>query len=128
MGVSVVSPVTEVVRLTCGRSPRVTLLTDAAPRDMVPESIRSIADKTPYGELSSMGAANFPGNADGAVIWCKGEVPLAGSPADWRRPFFFQPNGNTCVAVHWSYLEHADLLGLEPRLLRVQATPATLDA
>jgi glycosyltransferase involved in cell wall biosynthesis len=120
MGVSVVSPVTEFTRLTCGRSPRLLLVTDAASRDMVPESIQGVVDDAQYGSLSWMNGSAIPSNFDGALIWCKGELPLAGSPAEWRRPFFSRPNCNTWVAVHWPYLEHADLVGLEPRLLREQ--------
>jgi glycosyltransferase involved in cell wall biosynthesis len=96
------------------------LFTDAASRDMVPESIRNVVDDAQYGNLSWMNGSTIPSNFDGALIWCKGETPVAGSPADWRRPFFSVPNCNTWVAVHWPYLEHADLLGLEPRLLRDQ--------
>ena len=31
--------------------------------------------------------------------------------------FFSRPDANISVAVHWPYLEHADLVGLEPRFL-----------
>ena len=124
MGVSVVSPVSEFVRLSCGRSPRVMLVTDAASREMVPESIREVVDDAQYGNLSSMNGSTLPSNFDGAVIWCRGETPMSGSSADWRRPFFSEPNCNTCVTVHWPYLEHADLLGVEPRLLREQSKRA----
>jgi glycosyltransferase involved in cell wall biosynthesis len=94
------------------------LITDAVSQDMVPESIRAVVDDAQYGKLSRMSGTTIPSNLDGAVIWCKGELPVAGSSADWRRPFFSRPNCNTWVAVHWPYLEHADLVGLEPRLLR----------
>jgi glycosyltransferase involved in cell wall biosynthesis len=122
MGISVISPVTEIIRLTCARSPRVTLLTDAASPDMLPESIRNVADESQSGDLSWVGKSKVPSNFDGALIWCKGEIPLAGSTADWRRPFFSQPKHNTSMAIHWPYLEHADLLGLEPRLLQAETT------
>jgi glycosyltransferase involved in cell wall biosynthesis len=121
MGISVVSPATESVRLTCGRSPRVALLTDATSREMVPASIRAVADEDLFGDLSCLSTGRIPSNFDGAVIWCKGELPRAGSAADWRRPFFSQPHRNTWVAVHWPYLEHVDLLGLEPRLFQVES-------
>jgi hypothetical protein len=110
MGVRVVSVVTEVTRLACDRTPRIALLTDAASAEMVPESIREVVDETHFGNLSWIGGAKIPDGLDGAVVWCKGEVPLAGSPADWRRSFFSQPAENGLVAVHWPYLEHADLL------------------
>ena len=120
MGVSVVSPITETIRLTCVRSPKVKLLTDASSEETIPESIRQIVDGTPFGNLSCMNKGEIPGDSDGALIWCKGELPLTGSPAEWRRPFFSRPNRNVLVTVHWPYLEHADLLGIEPRLLHRQ--------
>ena len=121
MGVSVVSPVTETVRITCGRSPRVSLFTDAVSLEAIPDSIRSIVQEQQFEDLSCIGSAKIPEHLDGVVIWCKGESPLRGSAAEWRRPFFSQPNRTTSVVVHWPYLEHADLLGLEPRLLRAHA-------
>ena len=122
MGISVVSPVTEIVRLRCERSPRVLLLTDAASEDMVPPSIREVADEVHYGSLLWDTASKTAAQFDAALLWCKGELPKVGSTADWRRPFFSRPNCDIWVAVHWPCLEHADLIGLEPRLLRPQAT------
>jgi len=98
------------------------LLTDGASRETIPESIRGIADEFQYGDLSWVSRSEIPGHWDGAVIWCKGESPSGGSPAEWRTSFFPKPCCNASVAVHWAYLEHADLLGLEPRLLRAHAT------
>lgn len=125
MGVCVVSPVTEAVRMRCDRSPRVMLLTDASSPESIPESVRHIADDTQYGNLSWINRPEIPGDCDGALIWCRGEMPLGGSPADWRRPFFSRVRCNTSVTVNWPYLEHADLLGLEPRILRAQASNTT---
>jgi glycosyltransferase involved in cell wall biosynthesis/tetratricopeptide (TPR) repeat protein len=98
------------------------LFTDAGSGDVIPESIRSVVDESQYGNLSSVNKGEIPATFDGAVIWCKGEAPMRGSPAEWRRTFFSPLSRNTTVAVHWPYLEHADLLGLEPRLLRAQST------
>jgi glycosyltransferase involved in cell wall biosynthesis len=128
MGVSVVSPVTETVRLLCGRSPRVKLLTDIPSWEMVPELVRTLADDVHYAPLSDMNRETIPDNFDGAVIWCKGELPMSGTAADWRRPFFSPKNRHTAVAVHWPCLEHADLLGLEPRLLAANSSGSSWNA
>ncbi len=125
MGISVVSPVTETIRLTCARSPQVALLTDASSWDMLPELVRSLTDDPDLATLSVMNSGRVPANFDGAVIWCKGELPMSGSPADWRRPFFSLKPRDTAVIVHWPYLEHADLLGLEPRLLVAKSATAS---
>jgi glycosyltransferase involved in cell wall biosynthesis len=121
MGVHVVSAVTETVRLSCGKSPQIMLLTDAPSWDAVPEPVRAIVNDPDVGALSAMNAGALPDQYDGALIWCKGESPLTGSPAEWRRAFFSRDHRNTAVAVHWPYLEHADLLGFEPRLLHAKS-------
>jgi hypothetical protein len=95
MGVSVVSPVSEFIRLTCARSPRVMLVTDAASRDSVPESIRGVVDDAQYGNLSWMNGSTIPSNIDGAMIWCKGETPMTGSPGGLEASIFF-----------WAELQH----------------------
>lgn len=124
MGISVVSPVTEIVRFRCARSPRVLLLTDAPSEDMVPRSIRSAADEVRCGSFLWDRESQAADPFDAALVWCKGETPKAGSAADWRRPFYSQVECDTWVAVHWPCLEHADLIGIEPRLLRPQAAGA----
>jgi glycosyltransferase involved in cell wall biosynthesis len=121
MGVCVVSPVSETIRFKCDRSPRVALVTDAASSEAIPESIRALVDGDQPANLSCIGKGELPPDFDGALIWCKDEIPMAGSPAEWRRTFFSQSSRNTEVVVHWPYLEHADLLGLEPRLLQASA-------
>jgi hypothetical protein len=121
MGVCVVSPVSEIIRFRCDRSPRVVLITDAVSENALPESIRGVADHIQYGSLSAINRDEFADGYDGSLVWCKGERAIAGSPADWRRSFFAQLKRNAFVAVHWTYLEHADLLGLEPRLLQAGA-------
>jgi glycosyltransferase involved in cell wall biosynthesis len=125
MGVAVVSPVTEFVRLTCDRSPRVLLLTDAAAHETIPEPILRVVDDIRYGSISRMNET-LSSDFDGALIWCKSERPIAGTSAEWRRPYFSKKSASSIsVAVHWSYLEHADLLGLEPRLLRPSSQETT---
>lgn len=124
MAVSVVSPVTETTCLRCDRSPRVLLLTDVASEDFLPRSIREVTDEAQYANLVWDRAAKNANAFDAAFVWHKGELPKAGSPADWRRPFFSRTGAETWVAVHWPCLEHADLLGIEPRHLRPRPSAA----
>jgi glycosyltransferase involved in cell wall biosynthesis/tetratricopeptide (TPR) repeat protein len=104
-------------RLACPRSPRIALITDASSPDLIPAIVREVADAVVLGDLSCVGRAKVPENADGALVWCKGEEPISGAAADWRRSFFSKPVCSAWVAVHWPCLEHADLLGLEPRVM-----------
>src|ERR1700674_1383604 len=117
MGVCVVAPATGMTRLACPRSPRIALITDASSADLIPAAVREVADHVVLGDLSCVGRAMVPENADGALVWCKGEEPISGATADWRRSFFSTPVCSAWVAVHWACLEHADLLGLEPRVM-----------
>lgn len=116
MGVHIVAPTTGMTRLLCDRSPRVALVTDAASADSIPLALREVSDTVILGDLSSVGRRAVPKDADGVLVWCKGEQPMSGTAADWRRAFFVQPPCNTWVAVHWPCLDHADLLGIEPRI------------
>ncbi len=127
MGISVVSPVTEIVRLRCDRSPRVLLLTDAASEDRVPPSIREVADEAQYGNLAWDRASQLAGSFEAAFVWHKGELPKAGLAADWRRPFFSRTDCETWVAVHWPCMDDADLLGIEPRFLRPRPSTTSLN-
>jgi glycosyltransferase involved in cell wall biosynthesis len=101
------------------------LLTDAASPDVIPPSIRSAADEVQCGSLLWDKESQAADPFDAALVWCRGESPKAGSAADWRRPFFSRPDRDTWVAVHWPCLEHADLIGIEPRLLRPESTAAS---
>lgn len=122
MGISIVSPVTEIVKVRCDRSPRILLVTDASSEDRLPATIRSVTDGAQYGNLV-WNAASSPANPyDAALVWHKGEQPKSGTPADWRRAFFSAPDCETWIPIHWPSLEHADLIGIEPRLLRPRAT------
>ncbi len=117
MGVCVVAPATGMTRLVCQRSAHIALVTDANSTDLIPAAVRGVADTVVLSDLSCIGMSEVPENADGALVWCKGEEPISGAAADWRRSFFSEPSGSAWVAVHWPCLEHADLLGLEPRVI-----------
>src|SRR6266849_3561026 len=125
MGVCVVAPATGMTRLVCQRSPRIALVTDANSTDLIPAAVREVADTVVLSDLSCVGRAKVPENADGALVWCKGEEPISGGAADWRRSFFSKPVCSAWVAVHWPGLEHADLLGLEPRVILATADRTT---
>jgi glycosyltransferase involved in cell wall biosynthesis len=117
MGVCVVAPATGMTRLVCQRSLRIALVTDAKSTDLIPAAVREVADTVVLSDLSCVGMSEIPENADGAIVWCKGEEPICGATADWRRSFFSETPCSAWVAVNWPYVEHADLLGLEPRVI-----------
>src|SRR4029077_4086672 len=117
MGVCVVAAATGMTRLACQRSPRIALVTDAKSTELIPAAVREVADSVGLSDLSCVGMSEVPENADGAIVWCKGEEPICGVATDWRRSFFSEPPCSAWVAVNCPYIEHADLLGLEPRVI-----------
>lgn len=124
MGVYVATPKTGLVRNVCERSLRLCLLTDASSAEGIPEEVRAATDEVRFRSLAFEHGSE--GQADATLAWMCGDQLLRGSAAEIRNAMYARPVIDAEVVVHLPYIEEADLLCVQPRILRRGAAQAHL--
>jgi glycosyltransferase involved in cell wall biosynthesis len=121
VSIRLIAPKTGRTKALAEASPRVLLYTDESAVERVPPGVRRAADLYSTEDLGVWRGEPWKGQANGALVWLAGEQLLRGGSEELRAVFFAPQPVDTLVAVHHPGLPEADLLAVQPRLLRAGA-------
>jgi hypothetical protein len=121
LAIYVVTPKTGRIKIAAESSPRVTIVTDAADAERVPQAVRLAADLISTEDLSVFRGKTTNNSSAEIIAWVDGDQLLLGSAQDLRHPFFSSSPATTLVPVHLPCIPEADLIGVQPRLIRAGA-------
>lgn len=114
MAIQVLSYDSERIRASYGRSPIVTLLTDASNEESIPQDVREVADRVVLSNVDPLKTGKISEVSDGTIVWLTGDRLKEGTPAALRKNLR-EPGRRTLVPVHYPYVVEADLIALQPR-------------
>jgi glycosyltransferase involved in cell wall biosynthesis len=122
VAIYVVTHKTGRIKAAAATSPCVLIATDAPTAARVPETVRCAADLVSTEDLGLIRSGTWNDIADGAIAWVEGDQLLEGASEDLRCAFLSPLPVTILVPVHLPCLGEADLIGLEPRLHRRDAS------
>jgi glycosyltransferase involved in cell wall biosynthesis len=122
MGVYVVTHKTGRIKAAAKTSPRILIATDARTAERVPETVRRAADLISTEDLGVFRGRTWNDMADGAIAWVDGDQLIEGASEDLRCAFLSARPATILIPVHLPCLAEADLIDLQPRLHRRDAS------